>query len=252
MTNKRKKWTQEEFDILLLQCNGQCPLCHTTIRPGKKGDYIGEIAHIYPLNPSSKELKAYEGLPQLSKDVNSLDNLIMLCPNCHTNYDKYPSKEKYEHLFEIKNQLIQNDKIRNAYSTFTIEEEIIEVINSLLLLSEYEFETLNYDAHTIDQKLGSDFPLVSKIDIKQNVGNYYNYIRNIFKEIDSTKMRCFDQIASQIKSISIQIERYTQSKEQTYDYLCKWLSDKTGRNKTACRIVIAFFIQNCEIFDVSQ
>ena len=46
-----------------------------------------EVAHIYPLNPTQSQAKALVGYP-VPHEINALENVIALCPTCHTKYDK--------------------------------------------------------------------------------------------------------------------------------------------------------------------
>src|SRR5699024_12214244 len=90
------------------------------------------IAHIYPLNPTDDEKVILKDEPVLYEDdVNDLDNLIALCPNCHTQLDKPTSLDSYRKLYQLKIKLIEEDKIRNIYSFYNIDKDIVSIINSM-------------------------------------------------------------------------------------------------------------------------
>ncbi len=254
MSNERKKWTKDEKHILFRQIDGLCPLCHEQIQSDTNPNvvYVAEIAHIAPLNSSKKEDVEYGDLPRLSEDVNSLDNVIMLCPTCHTKFDKNPTRDGYLKLYDIKKKIIEKDQLRSFYSEYAIEEKIAIIINYLAQHADEVDENLVYKAHKVDEKLGTDFKPIIKMKIKNDVCRYFPFIEERFRLLDASQPRSFELIAAQIKAFSTKIEINATSKEVAFEHLCTWLSKKTGTDETACAAMIAFFIQDCEIFDVPE
>lgn len=254
MSNKRKKWTKEEKQILFRQIDGLCPLCHKQIKSDINPNvvYIAEIAHIFPLNSSKKEDEEYGDLPRLSDDVNSLNNVVMMCPNCHKEFDKKPTRDSYLKLYNIKKKMIEKDRLRGFYSDFSIEKEITVIIDYLTQHADEVDEKLIYEAYKVDEKLGMDFKPIIKMRIKDDICKYYSFIKERFKLQDASKPRSFEIIAAQMKAFSIKMEMEASSKEVAFEHLCTWLSKMTDTNETACEAVIAFFIQDCEIFDVPK
>lgn len=253
MGRPHRSITKQEYAVLYNQVNGLCPLCHSIIEYMKNGQlkHCENVAHIFPLNPTIDELTAYGGLPRLSNDVDSIDNLILLCPNCHTKYDSVPTKEDYLRLFNLKKEMIEVDSIRNTSFHYEIDDEIRSVIDRL-----YEMESekipLQYDAVKVDQKLGSDFDCFMRQKITDDIVDYYPLIRQLFAEKEKEGLAIFELIASQIRTTYLQMRSQTLSKELIFSKMCEWFSEKTGSNATVSKIMIAFFIQDCEVFDVSK
>lgn len=83
--------------ILFGKSGFQCAICNCSLYLGDK--HIAEQAHIYGEKPTAAR---YD--PNQNADfVNSHQNLILLCPTCHTIIDKVPTDEwTAEKLFAIK------------------------------------------------------------------------------------------------------------------------------------------------------
>ena len=62
----------------------------------------------------------------------------------------------------------------------------------------------------------------------------------------------FELIASEVKIAFKKLDNGTLSQDEIVEYLAEWIKNKTGvgnQHITACRIVVAYFIQNCEVFN---
>jgi hypothetical protein len=79
---------------------GRCNLCNISLF--KKNIDIGEMAHIIAKN--------YNGARGSKTQVNDnrYENLILLCPNCHTKVDKDPNNYSIEFLISVKQRHEQN------------------------------------------------------------------------------------------------------------------------------------------------
>ena len=107
MGQKRVKCSPTESEYLFSQVGGICPVCSLSLTYEKIGRLQKqyEIAHIYPLNPTDEEVELLKNEERLSDDVNSIDNLIPLCPGCHNRFDKPRTIEEYRALLTVKKQL---------------------------------------------------------------------------------------------------------------------------------------------------
>ena len=79
--------------------------------------------------------------------------------------------------------------------------------------------------------------------------DYFDYIHKIFVEMDKVTPYKFDTLAAQIKGFYCKTMQINPNKEFVYASLVDWLNEKTGSySRRACEIVIAYFIQDCEVF----
>lgn len=173
MSNARRDYTEAEQRILYNQVKGICPLCADKLqyKKNKKTQKKYQIAHIYPLNPTNEEAKLLESMPRLSSDVNDLDNVIPLCLNCHEQFDKPRTAEEYMNLYHIKRELVETDKIMGTYSSYTIEDEIVEILKTLNSDLGEQIEKLDYNALKVDEKIDKTMNYLLKKRIKDDISD---------------------------------------------------------------------------------
>lgn len=145
---------------------------------------------------------------------------------------------------------MQDAKLKNTYALFNIEEEIKEILKNLNDESlEEELVRLSYESLRIEQKANNTLPFAIKRTIKNDVVDYFDYIHKIFVEMDEVTPYKFDTLAAQIKSFYCKTMQINHNQEFVYSSLVDWLNEKTGSySRRACEIVIAYFVQDCEVF----
>ena len=93
---------EKELKKLCMENGSFCGMCHTDliIKDYKTNSekIIAEVAHIRGKKPGSAR---YDN-SMSTEERNSSQNLILLCPDCHTKIDKSPETYTTEKLFEIK------------------------------------------------------------------------------------------------------------------------------------------------------
>jgi hypothetical protein len=249
----RKEFTENEQLLLHTEVEGVCPLCSHELLYRKTNLFKSfEIAHIYPLNPTSEEQSLLTNEDRLSVDPNDLNNVICLCPDCHRKFDKPRTVQEYRFLFEKKKAILQ----RQIQKSLWHSGDLLEEINSLILhLAEVEEEgqndndILDYDPKTIDEKVDSSISLLVKRKVHSNVADYYHIIRDRFKELDRNSPSTTEIISSQVKTHYLKLARSTTDQKVIFNGMVEWVTTKTGnRSDEACEIVISYFIQNCEVF----
>ncbi len=256
MGEGRKKWSDVQKAILYRQVNGICPMCQRPLWYEKDNQIqkAFEVAHIYPLNPTKEEKEILKDEPVLFKnDKNDLNNVIALCHNCHAYVDNPTSVETYQKLYKLKKKFIDTDKISALYSSYTIEEDLIKIVNAMALGLNNDIEKIKYELIKVDKKI-SDEKIFLKKKVKFDVSQYYLLIRNLFSEIDRNSSEMFDVIAGQIKSFYLKIKTISNDQEEIYNHISEWLYSKFKIGSIeAYKIIVSFFIQNCEVFsDVTK
>lgn len=249
---KRKKLTPNQNAILLAEVENMCPLCSKPLMYEKNGknEKLYEGAHIYPLNPTEEEIELLKDEERLHEDVNNLQNYIALCVDCHTKFDNPRTVEEYRKLFSIKKNILIKNQTRAKYIDYQIEIEIKEVISKLVEeFNEGAIKTLNMSALKLDEKADKTLSRITKSRIRNEIIEYYLYIKEQFAQLDSQYPKSFNAISSQVKSFHDSLSRKESSQEVIYAQLTEWLSKKTENSSLgACSIIISFFIQNCEVF----
>lgn len=249
----RKPLSPKERQVFLEEVGYLCPLCGTSLikRGRSKTANIFEIAHIYPNSPTTNELKVLYNVERCGRYSEDPENLIALCSNCHTLYDKDKNVEEYNKLLALKKRLFSQRLAKFDLSNISIECEIADVLDAIGNLDSDNFlsiKQIDYSILRIDEKVEAKyFPLRHKI--RSNVAQYYSFVETEFKNIDSNKSKKFDTICCEIRTAYLKCISNQCEQEVAFDSLVDWLSSKTQGNNIACEIIISFFVQNCQIYD---
>lgn len=248
----RRNLTPHENAILLAEVENMCPFCAKSLMYEKKGkNYkLWEGAHIYPLNPDVEEIELLKDEERLHEDVNNIRNFIALCGDCHKKFDNPRTVEEYRLLLSIKKNILSKSETRAKYIDYQIESEIKEVITMLVEeFNEADLKPLEMQALKLDEKANETLTRITKMRIRNEITEYYYYIKEQFVQLDSQYPRLFNAIASQVSAFYNSLSRIEPSQEIIYGQLTEWLSKKTGNSSLgACGIIISFFVQNCEVF----
>lgn len=254
MGNDREKYRPVEEAILYDEANGLCPLCNSPLSIRKKGvrkaqkDY--QLAHIYPLHPNKIQFEALQGISSPT-DINALSNMVALCGRCHTAYDNNFQIEEYYNLQDIKSAFQKATLVKNTISTYTLEDEIYHLIDDILNIeAEWIAPPLtNLDPQTIEGKIGDDMIPLKKREIKRQVSDYYNRIKERMKLLEQTDQLAVQQIQHEVRTYYLEMCKLNpKDKTAIFDGLTQWLQRLSQRPPEACAIIVAFFVQNCEVF----
>lgn len=253
MANKRHHYSPAQNVALVTQVSRVCPLCDEPLFYEKLGKSYKnyEIAHIYPLNPSSDEIELLKGEVRLSEDINHEDNVIPLCKVCHGMFDKPRTVEEYRNLVNIKKRLIQRSGQESLWKTYVIEDEISEIIDSLYDENNFnDICEISYSPQTVDKKLNETVTRPTKRKIKNNVRDYYIFIKDKFVSFDQSNPDFSEMISLQIKGFYLRQKRFGYDQQVIFENIVAWINSKTKpRSNDAAEILVSFFIQNCEIFE---
>ncbi|MFX3640461.1 MAG: ABC-three component system protein [Candidatus Pristimantibacillus sp.] len=249
--NPRIKIGSNNEMILYDQVDGICPLCAKPLMYDKtKKEKVFEIAHIYPLNPTPSELVLLKDEEVLSTDLNHIDNLILLCPTCHTKFDKPRTVAEYKKLLALKKRLIHKNKVYGQFNAYKIEEEINVVLEMLVseVPSDLEENKLKYDALRVSEKADNTLTALTRRDIENDVVDYYITIKQRFVDLNKSRTGSFDLLSSQVKTFYTELKVSGISQEDIFDGIIEWFNKKTNNHsRPACRIIASFFVQNCEV-----
>lgn len=252
MQTTKYEFTDNQKLILFGQVEGMCPICDNRLTQKKNGKHhkVFQVAHIYPENATPQEAELLKDEERLSEDVNDINNALAVCPTCHTKFDHPRTVEEYRKWVAIKKQLINKSNAKNIYSLYAIESKIFVVLNKLQTIDLGDDSgKLSLDSLKIDEKADETLPSLTKRIIKNNVVDYFDYIRELFIEIDKEQPFTFNLIATQVKAAYIRLKQINNDQAFMFWTLVDWLDKKTDNiSKEACEIIISFFVQNCEVF----
>lgn len=143
-----RNYSQQTIKQLFALSGNVCafPNCDKLI-VNSNGTIIGEICHINALNKNGPRFN-----DELTEnELNNFENLILLCPTCHTTVDKESNIYTEEKLKEFKKQ--QEEKFKNNEYDFDLEN----ILNQITNISIVQHITNNY---------GIDYNVYNKVIIE--------------------------------------------------------------------------------------
>lgn len=254
MTNKRRTYGEAETVALLSQVSNRCPLCDGGLFYRKKrGQYKSyELAHIYPLNPSTDEVAELANSPRLSSDINDPDNIVPLCLNCHGQFDKPRTAGEYLRLYQIKSEALRDEQQRALASQYPLEAQISAVVAHLHSAA-VEIDAgivLVLTPKSVDDKLDATMPPPTKRKVRNAVEDYFRHVHAAFLELERNDPGCSEQIFIQVKSFYVMQKRQSLTQAQVFTNLVAWIRVRAkAQTLESAEAVASFFIQNCEVFE---
>jgi hypothetical protein len=131
-STKRVKLSQPAKDWLWSESGGHCqnPECRADLHGFVKRMHIGELAHIIPA--SMEGPRADEG-PELTQGERALpENVVVLCPTCHTVVDKAPEEYPSDVLRAWKRRSQDARVVAHGTPVFASRSEAREFVEELL------------------------------------------------------------------------------------------------------------------------
>lgn len=246
--NKKTPEGVQYQDVPFLdEVNYECPLTQERLVENIKNIPVRRyaITLIFPDDLSEDVMRAFDAVYPKPRLFDAPENLIALSERASKDYQLNPTVDEYKRLYEIKQVLAKRYAAKKAIDRMQLEDDIRVAINALMNIPLTGMVPLEYEALKIEQKIKDD-PLL-KNEIQRQVLDYYRFIESVFKDSESD----FDTIATEIKLCSLKLEKVGMSKEDVISSLADWIHKKTNlgnKGMIACSIIVAFFIQNCEVF----
>ena len=252
MASKRIKYNEAQQTALVSQVNRVCPLCAQSLFYKKKSksykDY--ELAHIFPLNPTKEESELLKHEERLSEDVNDERNIIPLCKECHGKFDRPRTLEEYRQLLEIKKKLIAQTSQELIWKEYNLEEQISDVITALYNDPDLDVSVeIEFTPKAVDDKLDDSISRLARRKIKNNVSDYYLFIKGCLSTLDQKEIDLSEAIACQIKAYYIKQKGMGLTQQEIFENIIAWMNAKTKpETSDATEILASFYVQNCDVF----
>lgn len=231
---------------LLAETGDVCPLCGGSIFGVKEGQVVNlhQFAHIYPSRPTDEQMRVLANVEK-PVDVESQENIIVLCHDCHKKQDFHTTVEDYERALKVKRHISARASATAELRDESLDSRIITVLKSLASVDDVDLVPLRISPTEVEKKL-NEGRLLNKV--RHMVVDYFNFIQEALKDFDRSSARVFKKIASQVKTAYHSSEREDLTQEDVFDCLVAWMRQKTRCGRVECEIAVSFFIQNCEVF----
>jgi len=252
MTVKNRKPITPNLDTrLVVEVNNTCPLCGKRLLGDKAGKSVKlyEIAHIYPHSPNPIQLISLKDVPK-PENVEAFENLIALCKNCHKIQDFHATDVDYMNLYTLKQKIIRQTMAMDSALKVPIETQIEGILRELVSTDAARMVKLSYRPVTVERKISPKNGLLLG-KVKGLVVQYFSFIQSAFGQLDEIGVLKFNKISTEVKLCFISMNEQKLSQEDIFNGITKWIQNKTKNQYdiSACEIIVAFFVQNCEVFD---
>jgi len=234
---------------LLMEANSLCPSCGKPLVSEKNSISLSgyKITDIIPPHPSEEQLAELGELIDGNSEV--LNRKIALCLECSNRYTSHTTREECAQLIDIKNRLHRNYVAFETLDKMYLEEQIEAVIRQIPGASQEQLsDILSYKALRVREKIiKSNIPLIIKTE--GFVVPYYKFIKSLFSQLEREGLLHFEDVANDVQRSYRRLHTSGLTQDEIFQHLVDWFKNKTNAQSIlACEIIVAFFVQNCEVF----
>lgn len=251
--NIRKQPRGSMRALLYEEVFGQCPRCGKCLRNQKTHRMAFDEAHIYPLNPSPTEIGSLAGEEKMFEDgqVNSVDNFIAMCKNCHDEFDHPRTVPEYRYLISLKKKIRRRYEVGGLGGKFYLEERVKDIVEKLSrgVVGE-NMETLAYRASNVRQKMRADTDKAFVRHVENDVRDYFRFIQDELHTFERVDFGISERLSAQVQAYYKKIGVAGVSQPDVFEDVVRWVMLKTqSQDVDAARIVVSYFVQECEVFE---
>ena len=222
-------------DYLLQETEGYCPF------PG-----CGKQLHVVN---GTRTIPLYQVSLIDKTKGRDIDNLIALCPQCHATYLLDNSKKLCKELKAAKNVLAIHKQGVQLLDNMQLEKGIIGVIGKIKELKQEDLVDASMDPKEIKQKLDPSTDSAIYGVVNYYVSTYFYRVKEIMESLDKRKVIDYEEIQDQMKAFYRKLKKNKKSKIEIFSAIVEKVHHVSLQEEIYCQIVVAYFIQSCEVFD---
>lgn len=222
-------------DYLLVEEENHCPF------PGCGRELV--------LTNNGKIYYAYE-VTLIDRSAPAIpENLLAMCPQCHATYLLDDNKKIRKELHETKKVLSTHRQNVHILDDLPLEKGIVSVITRIAKLHEKNLEDASLDPKAIKQKLDPSKDTVIYYTVNNYVGIYFMRIKEIMMNLDKRKIIDYEEIQDQMHALYRRLKKANKSNIEIFNEITKKVHRVSLQDEIYCQIVVAYFVQSCEVFD---
>lgn len=240
---------------LLYEVSSKCPLCRKALikRKSQSKDPVRvfDVAHIYPLHAREHEIKLLSNEERLCEDIDSEENFIVLCKECHKIYDTRKTVEEYRYLVSVKKSCEKLRELSEVWDAQTLHKDISIVAKKITEITKEEIikSMLSLKALKLNEKINNDFGMLNEIKVNTYITNFYMPIKENFRLLEIERKASYQFICSQVKSYYLALVMREFKQNEIFEQMVDWFMVKTGINeRSKAEVLVSYFIQNCEVY----
>lgn len=245
----------QDTDIFFLQEVGnRCPLCNRKLVITKNGKKLPQyrIVSIYPKTIEPEDANKFDAIKKAPVNKGADENLIPLCLNCANAYDIASAIDDYKKLVEIKKKALNTYKLDQNLKNASLEQQIADVVKKISQLNDEDIKSAKMEMNPVAVKEKIPNSLMLQLKVTNMVQLFYNIINRQLAHLSETSGLDLDIVVQQFSIAYKKISKYRNTREEQFQSMVTWLQQELNLSdsyKTACEFVIAFFVQNCEVFE---
>jgi len=220
---------------LVLEVGGECPECGKRLSKGK----------------NDRSLPRYKIVVIDKTKSDSPTNRIAMCPECYDGYILETSSGDIDRVSRLKQGFVSLVRSREALSEnrVPIEMQIEEVLKAIELTPEVSLKRISDDrVYEVERKVTESVLLMRKI--RGYALEYFECVEALLKATDRARSQKFRLFQSKVITCYEEANANETSQEKIYNHLVDWLYRQAKyTHKTACEIIIAYFVQICDVFE---
>jgi hypothetical protein len=247
--------SQTESNKLYGNAAGRCAFkdCREklTLNEMDKSFLLGQMAHIVARSPTGPR-----GDSSFPKDkLDTYENLILLCPTCHTKIDKQPNKYPVELLHEIKekHEIWADMELDKGMSEFGFSELqiAVEVIASGRFTSINTNDETDFDAIAIKDKIVKN-KLSKKICAQIKLGvSRSTEVRNFLVEISRGDQFFNEKLKKKFQSEYNKFRQQNLEGDELFEAMLNFAQQGTTTfpEQAASLAILCYLFELCEVFE---
>lgn len=221
-------------DYLLQEEEGFCPGCGKNL-------YVTAGVRVLPV---------YEIAIVDKSKSSEIGNLLAMCPTCQATHELDNSKKRIKELKAVKKILAVHKQSVNLLDDLKLEKGITGVITKIKDLKQTDLEKSSLDPKEIKQKLDPAEDVAIYGIVNYYVTTYFLKVKEIMMNLDKRGVIDYEEVQGQMKAIYLKLKKNNKSKVEIFHEISEKIHRVTLQEDIYCQIVVAYFIQSCEVFDV--
>lgn len=174
---------------------------------------------------------------------------IILCVDCARKAKNY-TETQIADLLSQKEEMTIKTAIVDAVARNEIERQIEEALREIDQLDEAPETKLKTDPAPVERKIKGKR---LRRDVLNDVLPLFDGVNEILDRLSAEGVFNIVKLEKNIRRMSEDALTGQLSQDEIFDVLVETLYNKTGRKyRAACRIVISYFVQSCEVFEVTN
>lgn len=197
---------------------------------------------------SSGSIACYEVIPvDYNIPVDDPANLIAVCPRCASWYAVNREQNTRYILREVKKMTVKNVKIRSLLAEQSIENDIIDVLINIPLTRAPETD-LNYIPVELSRKMKPESNgLLHRLCLYVDL--YYQAVQEALQNLNRSGKNRFEPFCHKVRIAYLTLQDIESDQETIFEHMVEWLQKETNGKRDACEVIIAYFVQKCEVFN---